>query len=275
MDKAFEKRKKVVYDLMCDSLYTPMKFKELAMLLQVPKEKRDELRQILEALEAEGKIYLSKRGKYCKGEAKKLTGVYRGNLKGFGFILMEDESPDVFVAEENINGAFDGDTVEFTIIREPEGKSREGKIIRIIERGLQKVVGLYQMKPGKSYGFVIPDDQKILKDIFIPIEKSKGAVNGHKVLVELTSYGDDRHKPEGIVEEIIGHVNDPGVDILSIVKAYDLPVEFPQKVLNQAERVAKPVSEADMAGRKDFRDWQMVTIDGEDAKDLDDAVSVW
>lgn len=115
MDKAFEKRKKVVYDLMCDSLYTPMKFKELAMLLQVPKEKRDELRQILEALEAEGKIYLSKRGKYCKGEAKKLTGVYRGNLKGFGFILMEDESPDVFVAEENINGAFDGDTVEFTI----------------------------------------------------------------------------------------------------------------------------------------------------------------
>ncbi len=274
MDKAFEKRKKVVYDLMCDSLYTPMKFKELAMLLQVPKEKRDELRQILEALEAEGKIYLSKRGKYCKGEAKKLTGVYRGNLKGFGFILMEDESPDVFVAEENINGAFDGDTVEFTIVREPEGKSREGKITRIVERGLQKVVGLYQMKPGKSYGFVIPDDQKILKDIFIPIEKSKGAVNGHKVLVELTSYGDDRHKPEGVVEEIIGHVNDPGVDILSIVKAYDLPVEFPQKVLNQAERVAKPVSEADKAGRKDLRDWQMVTIDGEDAKDLDDAVSV-
>ena len=92
--------------------------------------------------------------------------------------------------------------------------------------------------------------------------------------MELTSYGDDRHKPEGVVEEIIGHVNDPGVDIMSIVKAYDLPVEFPQKVLNQAERVAKPVSEADMAGRKDLRDWQMVTIDGEDAKDLDDAVSV-
>lgn len=274
MDKGFEKRKKVVYDLMCDSLYTPMKFKELAMLLQVPKENRDELRKILEALEKEGKIYLSKRGKYCKGEAKKLTGVYRGNLKGFGFIMMEDESPDVFVAEENINGAFDGDTVEFTIIREPEGKSREGKITHIVERGLKKVVGLYQMKRGKSYGFVIPDDQKIVKDIFIPVEKSKGAVDGHKVLVELTSYGDDRHKPEGVVEEIIGHVNDPGVDIMSIVKAYDLPVEFPQKVLNQAERVAKPVSEADMAGRKDLRDWQMVTIDGEDAKDLDDAVSV-
>lgn len=274
VNKTFEKRKKVIYDLMCDSLYTPMKFKELAMLLQVPKEKRDELRQILESLEMDGKIYLSKRGKYCKGEAKKLTGEYRANARGFGFIVMEDGTSDVFVAEENINGAFDGDKVEFQIIREPEGRSREGKIIRIVERGLHKAVGLYQRKPGKNYGFVIPDDQKILKDIFIPIERSQGAVNGHKVVVKLTNYGDDRHKPEGVIEEIIGHVNDPGTDILSIVKGYDLPMEFPQKVLNQAERVAKPVSEADMAGRKDLRNWQMVTIDGEDAKDLDDAVSV-
>lgn len=274
MDKTFEKRKKVVYDLMCDRLYTPMKFKELAMLLQVPKEKRDDLRQILESLEADGKIYLSKRGKYCKGEAKHLTGVYQANARGFGFVIMEDGSSDVFVAEENINGAFDGDTVEFTIIREPDGKSREGKITRIVERGMMRVVGLYQMNPGKNFGFVLPDNQKMLKDIFIPIEKSRGAVNGHKVVVKLTSYGDDRHKPEGVIEEIIGHVNDPGTDIMSIVKGYDLPVEFSEKILHQAERVAKPVSEADMAGRKDIRDWQMVTIDGEDAKDLDDAVSV-
>lgn len=274
MDKTFEKRKKIVYDLMCDQLYTPMKFKELAMLLQVPKEKRDDLRQILESLEADGKIYLSKQGKYCKGEAKRLTGVYRANARGFGFVIMEDGRSDVFVAEENINGAFDGDTVEYTTIREPEGRSREGKITRIIERGMMRVVGLYQMNPGKSFGFVLPDNQKMLKDIFVPVEKSKGAVNGHKVVVKLTSYGDERHKPEGVIEEIIGHVNDPGTDIMSIVKGYDLPVEFSGKILNQAERVAKPVSEADMAGRKDIRDWQMVTIDGEDAKDLDDAVSV-
>lgn len=274
MDKTFEKRKKVVYDLMCDQLYTPMKFKELAMLLQVPKEKRDDLRQILESLEADRKIYLSKRGKYCKGEVKRLTGVYQANARGFGFVIMEDGSSDVFVAEENINGAFDGDTVEVTIIREPEGRSREGKITHIIKRGMMRVVGLYQMNPGKKFGFVLPDNQKMLKDIFIPIEKSKGAVNGHKVVVKLTSYGDDWHKPEGVIEEIIGHVNDPGTDIMSIVKGYDLPVEFAEKILNQAERVAKPVSEADMAGRKDIRDWQMVTIDGEDAKDLDDAVSV-
>ena len=274
MDKTFEKRKKVIYDLICDDLYTPMKFKELAMLLQVPKERRDELRQILEALESEGKIYLSKRGKYCRGEAKRLTGIFRASLKGFGFVVIEGEEQDIYIAEEDTNTAMDQDEVEVVIKREPDGRSREGKIVRIVNRALTKVVGLYQVRKGKSYGFVIPDNQRLSSDIFVPAEYSKGAVDGHKVVVELTSYGDDRRSPEGKVVEIIGHINDPGTDILSIVKGYDLPLEFPEKVLNQAERVAKPVSEADRQGRQDLRDWQMVTIDGEDAKDLDDAVSI-
>lgn len=274
MDKTFEKRKKVIYDLICDDLYTPMKFKELAMLLQVPKERRDELRQILEALESEGKIYLSKRGKYCRGEAKRLTGIFRASLKGFGFVVIEGEEQDIYIAEEDTNTAMDQDEVEVVITREPDGRSREGKIVRIVNRALTKVVGLYQVRKGKSYGFVIPDNQRLSSDIFVLAEYSKGAVDGHKVVVELTSYGDDRRSPEGKVVEIIGHINDPGTDILSIVKGYDLPLEFPEKVLNQAERVAKPVSEADRQGRQDLRDWQMVTIDGEDAKDLDDAVSI-
>ena len=109
MDKTFEKRKKVIYDLICDDLYTPMKFKELAMLLQVPKERRDELRQILEALESEGKIYLSKRGKYCRGEAKRLTGIFRASLKGFGFVVIEGEEQDIYIAEEDTNTAMDQD----------------------------------------------------------------------------------------------------------------------------------------------------------------------
>ena len=144
--------------------------------------------------------------------------------------------------------------------------------MKILSHGLTKVVGTYQKS--KSFGFVIPDLEKISTDIYIPAEGSKGAVTGHKVVVELTDYGDDKHKPEGRITEILGHVNDPGVDILSIVKGYDLPVEFEEKLLNQAERVGKPVSEADMAGRRDLRSLQMVTIDGEDAKDLDDAVSL-
>ena len=130
------------------------------------------------------------------------------------------------------------------------------------------------MAKGKHYGFVIPDNQRFLQDIFVPEERAKGAVDGHKVVVELTSYGSDNAKPEGKIVEILGHVNDPGVDIMSIVKSYDLPVEFPEKVMNQAERVPEEVSDADMAGRKDLREWVMVTIDGEDAKDLDDAVSL-
>lgn len=137
---------------------------------------------------------------------------------------------------------------------------------------VKKIVGLYEKS--KSFGFVRPDNQRYLKDIYIPAGKEMGAMDGHKVVVELTSYGQEHAKPEGKIVEIIGHVNDPGADILSIVKDYDLPTEFPEKVLNQAVRVGKDVSEADCAGRLDLRDWQMVTIDGEDAKDLDDAVSL-
>ena len=274
MDKTYDKRKKVVYDLICDDLYTPMKFKELAILLQVPKEQREELRTVLEALEREGKIYLSKRGKYVKGETKRLSGVYRANAKGFGFVETEGETPDVYIGEEYTGEALDGDTVEYAVIKDVPGKRSEGKIVKILSRGMTRVVGYYEMTPGRNYGFVMPDNQKFHKDIFIPAEKSKGAVTGHKVVVELTSYGGEGKKPEGKITEIIGHVNDPGTDIMSIVKGYDLPVEFPEKVLKQAERVSKPVSEADLAGRRDLRDIKMVTIDGEDAKDLDDAVSV-
>ncbi len=274
MDKTFEKRKKVIYDLICDEMYVPMKFKELAMFLQVPREQREELREVLKILEAEGKIYLSKKGKYCKGEAKHLTGVYLANPRGFGFVTTEEDSRDVFISEDDRNGAFDGDRVEFVIIREPDSRRREGRIVKILSRGIVRVVGIYRKKAKQNYGFVIPDDQKFDQDIFIPDEKSKGAVDGHKVVAELTSYGEEGKKPEGKVIEILGHINDPGVDIMSIVRGYDLPVEFSEKLLNQADRVAKAVSDADMQGRRDLRNWQMVTIDGEDAKDLDDAVSL-
>lgn len=276
MDSFMEKRKKVIYSLMRDDLYTPMKFKELAVLLQVPKERRDELREALASLEADGKIYLSKHGKYCLGQAKRLTGTFRATARGFGFVEVEGQKEDVFISEDYCADAFDGDTVEFVIVKEADKSHRqEGKITAVVERGMTKAVGLFEIREGKNYGFVIPDNQKIPQDIFVPIEKSKGAKNGQKVVVELTSFGGAGKKPEGKVIEILGSVSETGVDILSIVKGYDLPTEFPQKVLNQAERVAKPVSEADCSGRRDLRNWQMVTIDGEDAKDLDDAVSLF
>lgn len=274
MDQTFEKRKKIIYEFICDDMYVPMKLKELAILLQVPKEQRSELKAVMDALEAEGKVHVSQKGKYLKGAGRTLRGVYQAHPRGFGFVTIEGETDDIFIPEKETNGALHGDTVEILLTASPEGKRKEGKIVKIAERGTAKIVGLYQVTKGKHYGFVIPDNQRFLQDIFVPEERAKGAVDGHKVVVELTSYGSDNAKPEGKIVEILGHVNDPGVDIMSIVKSYDLPVEFPEKVMNQAERVPEEVSDADMAGRKDLREWVMVTIDGEDAKDLDDAVSL-
>lgn len=274
MDQTFEKRKKIIYEFICDDMYVPMKLKELAILLQVPKEQRSELKAVMDALEAEGKVHVSQKGKYLKGAGRTLRGVYQAHPRGFGFVTIEGETDDIFIPEKETNGALLGDTVEILLTASPEGKRKEGKIVKIAERGTAKIVGLYQVAKGKHYGFVIPDNQRFLQDIFVPEERAKGAVDGHKVVVELTSYGSDNAKPEGKIVEILGHVNDPGVDIMSIVKSYDLPVEFPEKVMNQAERVPEEVSDADMAGRKDLREWVMVTIDGEDAKDLDDAVSL-
>lgn len=272
MDQTFEKRKKVIYDFICDDFYVPMKVKEIATVLQVSKEQRRELQEVLDALVEEGKITLSKRGKYSKGQTKRITGTFQANIRGFGFVMVEGEDEDIFIPGENVNGAFQGDEVECIITGAPGGKRKEGKIVRIVSHQVKKIVGLYEKS--KSFGFVRPDNQRYLKDIYIPAGKEMGAMDGHKVVVELTSYGQEHAKPEGKIVEIIGHVNDPGADILSIVKDYDLPTEFPEKVLNQAVRVGKDVSEADCAGRLDLRDWQMVTIDGEDAKDLDDAVSL-
>lgn len=273
MSNTFEKRKKVIYDFICDDLYVPMKLKEIAMVLGVPKEQKEELKKVLDTLVEDGKITLSKRGKYTKGQTKRFTGVFQAHPRGFGFVIREGVDEDVFISEENINGAFQGDEVEFIITKSSEaGRRTEGKIVRILSHSTTKIVGLYEKC--KSYGFVRPDNQRILSDIYIPEGKEKGAMTGHKVVVSLTSYGGERMKPEGVVTEIIGHINDPGTDIISIVKGFDLPMEFPERVMNQAERVAKEVSEADRAGRMDLRTWKMVTIDGEDAKDLDDAVSL-
>lgn len=272
MDQTFERRKKLIYDFICDEFYVPMKLKELAILLQVPKDQRKELKAIMDSLEAEGKVHVSKKGKYTKGEAKRIVGTYQAHARGFGFVAVEGEDDDIFISEDDTNGAFHGDQVEVTIKSAPDGKRREGKVVRILSHGTTRLVGYFQKN--KNFGFVVPDNQRFIKDVFVPLERSKGAVTGHKVVVELTKYGGDNKKPEGKIVEIIGHVNDPGTDIMSIVKGYDLPIEFLEKVLNQAERVAKDVSTADMAGRMDIRDWQMVTIDGEDAKDLDDAISL-
>ncbi len=268
-----EARKKVICDLVHDPIYVPMKEKELAMFLQVAKEDREEFRAVLRELLAEGKLMLTGGGKYVKSNGRLLTGTFVSNAKGFGFVEIEGREEDLYIPEEHTGGAFHKDTVEVALLPENEGKRQEAKVVRIIARGMTQVVGTYD-RAGDHYGFVVPDNARLPQDIFVPKERSKGAVSGHKVVVEITDYGTDRKSPEGKVVEILGHVGDPGVDIMSIVRNYELPMEFSVKIMNQVERVPQEVSEADRARRRDLRDMDMVTIDGEDAKDLDDAVSV-
>ncbi len=276
MENKKEKRKKVICDLLNDEFYVPMKEKELVMMLQVEKEDREEFKKLLDELVVEGKIQITKRGKYIKADetlaAQCIVGTFLGHAKGFGFVETQGQEADYYVPEDKVNGAFHNDKVQAALLPAVTGKRQEVEIIRILERGTSKIVGTFQKS--KNFGFVIPDNSRIAADIFIPIERSRGAVDGHKVVAELTSYGGKDRKPEGKITEILGHINDPGVDILSIVKGYELPMEFSEKVMKQAERTASEVSDADREGRLDLRELTMVTIDGEDAKDLDDAVSL-
>ncbi len=272
VDETLEKRKKLICELVADEAYVPMKEKELAAFMQVSREERAALREVLQALLAEGRLQVNGQGRYSRPDEDKPVGTFIANARGFGFVEVEGREEDFYVPEDKTNGALHLDKVQVMLLHGQHGKRQEAAVLRILERGTKQVVGTYEQS--EHFGFVIPDSSRIGKDIFVLRERSKGAVNGHKVVVELTSYGDETHKPEGRVVEILGHVNDPGVDIMSIVRGYELPVEFGEKVMNQAARVPDEVQEADKKGRLDLRDLQMVTIDGEDAKDLDDAVSL-
>ena len=273
MEKELEiKRKQIIEELMKDKQYVPMKIKELAIILQVSKDDRDDLKKILGEMIEQGIIEVSKRGKYKLAENKSCIGTFVGNPKGFGFVEVEGREEDIFIPENASAGALHGDTVQVLLESVKTGKRQEGTVVKILAHKIQEVVGTYEKS--KNFGFVVPDNLKFTKDIFIPMERSKGAVNGHKVLVDITDYGSINKNPEGIVKKIIGHVNDPGTDILSIVYSYELPLEFSEKIMNQVERVGNEIGTADMEGRMDLRDWQIVTIDGEDAKDLDDGVSL-
>ena len=287
-------------EVMNDKSYVPMKAKELAMLLGIPKSQRDELTQVLDYLVSEGRIGISKKGKYGKPEVFSVNGIFCGHPKGFGFVTVEGMEQDVFIPEDRTGAALHGDRVQIVVESQDRGGGRraEGSVLKVLEHANKEVVGYYQKS--KGFGFVIPDNQKISKDIFIPQGCDMGAVTGHKVVARIKEFGDANHKPEGVVIEILGHVNDPGTDILSIVRAYGLPEEFPPEVMDEVEgcpdEVAVPgpgrdeetwdgpygigdlTSPADwtgdLAGRLDLRGLRTVTIDGEDAKDLDDAVTL-
>lgn len=220
--------------------------------------------------------FISKNKRYIKKAVKHVAelkeGIFSGTTRGFGFVQIEGED-DVFVPEKDTKGALHGDSVEVEILSSGEkGKRREGRIVKIVKRDAVFVVGTFEKS--KNYGFVIPDNLKLGSDIYIAKEHTKGAVNGHKVYVKITDYGNEKRSPEGRVVEILGHINDPAADVKTVLKSYNLETEFPKEVMEQAERMLESVSENERQGRLDIREELTVTIDGEDAKDLDDAITI-
>ncbi|MCC4722568.1 ribonuclease R [Salinicoccus sp. RF5] len=226
------------------------------------------------ALEESGEVYRTKKDKYMKmSETDLVKGKLSLHKRGFGFLRPEDtEMEDIFIPPNAINGAFDGDIVLVEVQKHSQGDNQEGEVTTILTRGTTRVVGEY--RASKHFGFVVPDSKKVVDDIFIPKNQNLGAVDGHKVLVEITKYREEESNPEGHVIQILGHKNDPGVDILSIIFQHGIEIEFPDEVMKAAEAAPDTISGDELKGRTDLRDEFTITIDGADAKDLDDAISV-
>lgn len=271
-NEILKEKKQMLEELFASKEYKPMRFKDLVGLLQVPRGAKHELKLLLDQLISSGKLMLDGQSRYRLPGDDVKQGVFSGTQRGFGFVSVEGEEQDIFIPAESTRGALHGDRVMIVIKEGQSGPRKEGEVTGILERGSNEVVGTFEK--GKNYGFVLPDNQKFGKDIFIPKEFTKGAVSGHKVVVKLTSYGDASSNPEGRVVEILGHVNDPGVDIMSVVRAYELPVEFSDEVMRSLGSVPDEVDPEEIKRRKDIRNITTVTIDGEDAKDLDDAITL-
>lgn len=266
-------RKETILNFINDESYVPMKKKDMAAVLGIPENDMPELAKILDELESEGKILLSSKNRYLPVDSSDvISGTFRGSGRGFGFVT-PTVGEDIYIAQEDTHSAMDGDKVLLRLkAPEHKDKKREGKIFKITERANDSIVGTY--RPNKNFGFVIPNDTKLGKDIFIPKGKDMNAKKGQKVVVKITKWPDKDKKPEGIITEILGYSSELGVDVLCILKKHGINEEFENDVLNQADKISETITQKDLADREDFRDKTVITIDGADAKDLDDAVCV-
>lgn len=263
-----EDLKKEILALLGQSDYTPL---DLAGLQKhFHQENSIAFMKILVALEEEQQIMRSSTNKY---HLPSHLSVFKGQVamhkKGFAFVKLLENDEEVYVSQDHTNGAYHDDIVMVKIISESSGDNSEGEIVKIVERGMKRAVGLFCRQGKKLY--VSSDDAKYPKRIDIDENHTLGAMPGHKVVVDITDY---QPRVKGVVAKIIGHKNDPGVDILSLIERYDVDVEFNQNVYQEIEDMPDVILEHELVGRRDFRNWQIATIDGDDAKDLDDAISI-
>ncbi|MDB4868388.1 MAG: rnr, partial [Cohnella sp.] len=265
-------------EFMRETAYKPMTYQELEKHFGI--DNADDFKSFLRLLtemENDGKILMTRTERYGVPERMNLLrGRLQAHPKGFAFLLPDEpDHPDVYIHANDMKGAMNGDIVLVRVTSKSEnGQRMEGEIVRIAKRAVTQVVGPFQ--DHQSYGYVIPDDKRINKDIFIRQEGFKGAVTGQKVVVNLVKYPEGRSAAEGEIVEVLGHKDDPGVDILSIIRKHGLPESFPEEVMAEADGAPDSITQEEIVrqGRRDLRDRVIVTIDGEDAKDLDDAVNV-
>ncbi len=275
MDNFDQDMQQKLLSLMKDESYKPLTVQEIQELMGFEQAAEfKELVKMLVHLEQKGQIIRSRTNRYGVPERMNLVrGKFIGHAKGFGFVAPETEGmDDIFIPPHEVNGAMNGDIVLVRVTNGTSGDRREGTISRIAERKTTKVVGTYQHN--KGFGFVIPDNKKLPMDIFIGKGDALDAVDGHKVVVEITDWPSELKSMTGMVTQILGHKNDPGVDIISIIHKHGIEVEFPEEVLKQTNNILDEVQEKDLIGRHDLREELSITIDGADAKDLDDAISV-
>jgi len=265
-------------DFMRETAYKPMTYDELVSHFGLKEDQEfKEFGELLAALEQDGRIVLTRSATYGVPERMDLLrGRLQAHAKGFAFLIPDDrDHPDVYINANDLKGTMNGDIVLARVTsRSPSGGRMEGEVVRIVKRGVLQTVGVFQSL--ETYGFVLPDDKRINRDIFIPRESFKGAVGGEKVVVRIVNYPEGRAAAEGEIIEILGHKDDPGVDILSIIRKHQLPEGFPDEVMAEADSAPDSITEEEIIqqGRRDLRGLNIVTIDGEDAKDLDDAVNV-
>ncbi|WP_418040104.1 ribonuclease R [Paenibacillus xylanilyticus] len=265
-------------DFMRETAYKPMTYQELEQHFEI--EDAADFKAfliMLNTLEESGKILLTRNNRYGMPERMNLVrGRLQAHAKGFAFLIPEDkEHPDVYIHANDMKSAMNGDTVLVKVTSQGPSNGRlEGEIVRIVTRAITQVVGVFQSH--EVYGFVIPDDKRINRDIFIPRTNSAGAVDGQKVVAKIVNYPEGRAAAEGEIIEILGHKDDPGIDILSVIRKHQLPEAFPDEVVEEAEQAPESITDEEIVqqGRRDLRGLNIVTIDGEDAKDLDDAVNV-
>ena len=264
-------RKETITQFINDENYVPMRKKDIAAVLGIPKSDMDELSAILSELESEGKIILSSKNRYIAVDSSDVvSGRFDATMRGFGFVCRDGED-DIFIPPDDTKGAMDGDTV---LVRKAHPKSNEkrpeGKIIKIITHAHETLVGTYHNQ--RNFGFVAVDDTKITDDIFISKSHNANAKDGQKVVVKITKWRDGDKKCEGEIIEILGNAYDSGVDVLCVLRKYGISQEFPQVVIDEARSLIPGITGDEIARREDFRTKTVITIDGTDAKDLDDAV---